>query len=553
MGPHTGLMGIPTSTPIPIAQYLRMSTEHQRYSTTNQREAIERYVSEHGMEVVQTYEDSGKSGLTLAGRPGLQGLLDDVQSPSRRFEAIVVFDVSRWGRFQDIDESAYYEFLCRRLGVQVLYCAEPFEDNSSPLAVVIKGLKRAMAAEYSRELGAKVLAGQSHLARKGFHVGGFASFGLRRVLVSEEGKKKGILARRQVKSLQTDRVVLEPDCPLDVALIRHIFGLFVRKRMRTADIARALNWAGYPGRIGLHPWRSNTVREVLKNENYVGTLVFNQGRSPLGTPRVKNPPDRWIRAAHSLPAIVSQTTFDLAQRLLREQGRHYWSREELLELIRRVYEKHGTVSPRLVVREGLTCSTIFVSHFGSLADACEAAGVPVNDRLEYQRRLVTTRHALKLEVLKGLARRYESAGVPFIWQPHTRVAYVEGGPKITVRVTQPFCQQGMPMYWMVTPDTHLSPDFGLVGRVSPTEAVVLDYFLLPPSETQESYIRIDGTTTRERLNKYRLTTLDEVFRFLERFRVENLETAVPQLTTNLDKRRRQVLGIKKNPTWRKGR
>jgi hypothetical protein len=32
---------------------------------------------------------------------------------------ILVLDVSRWGRFQDIDESAYYEFLCRRAGMQV--------------------------------------------------------------------------------------------------------------------------------------------------------------------------------------------------------------------------------------------------------------------------------------------------------------------------------------------------------------------------------------------------------------------------------------------------
>src|SRR5688572_2108814 len=102
------------SSPLPVAQYLRMSTEHQRYSTTNQREAIEAYVAQHGMVVVRTYEDSGRSGLTLAERPALQELLAEVHGPERRFQAVVVFDVSRWGRFQDVDESAYYEFVCRR-------------------------------------------------------------------------------------------------------------------------------------------------------------------------------------------------------------------------------------------------------------------------------------------------------------------------------------------------------------------------------------------------------------------------------------------------------
>jgi len=100
----------------PVAQYLRMSTEHQRYSTTNQRAAIKTYAAEHGMEVVRTYEDSGKSGLTLTNRSGLQQLLADVLSPEVRFKAVVVLDVSRWGRFQDVDESAFYEYLCRRAG-----------------------------------------------------------------------------------------------------------------------------------------------------------------------------------------------------------------------------------------------------------------------------------------------------------------------------------------------------------------------------------------------------------------------------------------------------
>src|SRR5262245_12293771 len=60
------------------AQYIRMSTDHQQYSTANQSDAIARYAREHGLEVVRTYADEGKSGLSMQGREGLSALLDDV-------------------------------------------------------------------------------------------------------------------------------------------------------------------------------------------------------------------------------------------------------------------------------------------------------------------------------------------------------------------------------------------------------------------------------------------------------------------------------------------
>jgi DNA invertase Pin-like site-specific DNA recombinase len=96
------------------------------------------------------------------------------------FEIVLVYDVSRWGRFQDADESAYYEYQCRRSGVRVEYCAEPWENDGSLGSDIQKMLKRKMAGEYSRELSVKVFAGQCRLIEKGFRQGGPAGFGLRR-------------------------------------------------------------------------------------------------------------------------------------------------------------------------------------------------------------------------------------------------------------------------------------------------------------------------------------------------------------------------------------
>jgi DNA invertase Pin-like site-specific DNA recombinase len=98
---------------VPAAQYLRMSTEHQQYSLENQSATILNYAESHGFEVVRTYSDSAKRGLVLRHRQGLQQLLRDVVSGTQGYRVILVYDVSRWGRFQDTDEAAHYEFICK--------------------------------------------------------------------------------------------------------------------------------------------------------------------------------------------------------------------------------------------------------------------------------------------------------------------------------------------------------------------------------------------------------------------------------------------------------
>lgn len=177
------------------AMYVRMSTDHQKYSTENQEDAIREYAQRRNIEIIVTYADQGKSGLDIGGREALQRLIADVENKRAEFSVILVLDVTRWGRFQDADESAYYEYVCRRSGIDVQYVAEQFENDGSPVSTIVKGVKRAMAGEYSRELSAKVFAGQCRLIEKGYRQGGPAGYGLRRMLIDEQGNDKGLLTR----------------------------------------------------------------------------------------------------------------------------------------------------------------------------------------------------------------------------------------------------------------------------------------------------------------------------------------------------------------------
>jgi DNA invertase Pin-like site-specific DNA recombinase len=176
------LLTNPPLSPSRAAQYVRMSTEHQQYSPQNQADTIAKFAIAHNMEIVTTYDDHGRSGLNLSGRNGLRQLLSDVENGRTDFADLLVYDVSRWGRFQDADESAYYEYVLKRAGIRVHYCGEQFANDGSMASALMKTLKRTMAGEYSRELSIKVFAGQCRLIELGFRQGGPAGFGLRRQL-----------------------------------------------------------------------------------------------------------------------------------------------------------------------------------------------------------------------------------------------------------------------------------------------------------------------------------------------------------------------------------
>jgi len=270
------------------AQYLRMSTEHQQYSIDNQAEMIKVYAIEHRMEIVKTYADSGRSGLTLASRPGLKQLIDDVESGSPGYSVVLVYDVSRWGRFQDADESAYYEYRCRRANIAVHYCAESFVNDGTLTTVLLKAIKRAMAAEYSRELSVKVFEGKARLIELGFRQGGLAGYGLRRFLVDQDGNPKGVLQSGEEKSIATDRVILVPGPANEIETVRNVFRLYAIDHLSPADIAKNLNDTGIPWQAGRF-WTRYVVGEMVTNPKYIGTNLSNRHSGKLRTPQRRNP------------------------------------------------------------------------------------------------------------------------------------------------------------------------------------------------------------------------------------------------------------------------
>ena len=71
-------LGSDDSISLRAAQYVRMSTDQQKYSTQNQEDAIADYAARHSLTIVRTYADEGRSGVRIDGRQALKDLLSDV-------------------------------------------------------------------------------------------------------------------------------------------------------------------------------------------------------------------------------------------------------------------------------------------------------------------------------------------------------------------------------------------------------------------------------------------------------------------------------------------
>ncbi|MGC0322555.1 DNA invertase Pin-like site-specific DNA recombinase [Bradyrhizobium sp. USDA 326] len=355
------------------AQYVRMSRELQRYSIKNQMAAIAAYAEANSLTIVRTYRDEGRSGLRIKGRPGLIELIEHVQSGQADFDHILVYDVSRWGRFQDVDESAYYEFLCKRSGVQVEYCAELFKNDGTFVSGIAKSLKRGMAAEWSRELSVKVHAGHCRVAGLGYRVGAPVGYGLRRLMVDESEHPKGFLEKGQFKALQSDRVRLQPGSVEEAAVVRIIFDQFVNGRKSYSDIRRQLNDAGIANHNG-RPWTDGMIPTILANENYIGKTVYNRTSRRLGQKLVKNPDHAWVRGAAAIEPIVDPGIFARAQKLLAER-RVEIPEDEMLLRLRLALRRRGKLNSRIINETlGLNHVSSYVKHFGSLRKAYALIG-----------------------------------------------------------------------------------------------------------------------------------------------------------------------------------
>ena len=487
--------------------YVRMSSLPQDFSIQHQIEKLSAYAEENGIEIVMVYADAGKSGLCINGRDGLQGLITDVQSGSAGFDAVLVYDVSRWGRFQNIDESAYYEFICRQAGVQVIYCAEHFIDDGSPMYSLMKGMKRIMAAEYSRELGDKVHLAQSRFVRMGYKQGGRAGFALLRQPVSQRGELKPPLNPGERKSVATDRVALTHSSLSDVQIVQQIFRLYAEDGWTDTEIARELNSKGHLNSAG-ERWTASNVRRILINPRYCGELVYNQTSRRLRSKVQSNPEHLWVRCEGALTPMVSRKTFDLAQavRMRRADGP---DRDSVLAELRRVFEKHGTISAKICNASDLPKKNIMYKLFGTYVNAYAAAGLPIQHTAKGALDLFTLRiliDALLAQVIEFAKRAGATVSRTKVWN----VLLLNDCLTVKVSISsRRRCEDGC-RRWRVPLTCGAKADFVICGLMDDSNVEVEKFLLLRTAASEKDSLLLSRKKL-ERYSKCTFNALEELF------------------------------------------
>nr|WP_315249290.1 recombinase family protein [uncultured Duganella sp.] len=465
---------------IRAAAYVRMSTDRQEYSTSNQLDRIREYATAHNISIEHIYEDAGKSGLTIGGRPALAKLMADVMAP-HDFHILLVYDVSRWGRFQDIDESAYYEVHCRKHGVNIVYCAEDFKDDNSIYSAIQKVVARAGAAKFSQDLSVKVFAGQCRMVKMGYKPGGAAVYGLRRMLLANDGSPICVLEQGQRKVIQDQHVVLVPGPPEEIEVVNQIFRWYAEDRIGDRRIASVLNHLGIAHPDGRR-WTPDVIRSMLKNEKYIGNLIFNKASFKLRKKATRNPPESWVRCNAAFPAIVPSELFDAAQRERARRHRRY-SKQELSDILLEIYRQHGRISGALIDRDpAAPTSRLIARHFGTLLRACDSIGIPRKTGSEFlatRSRAYALRSTVQVNV-EALARQ---AGVACERLPARYSLRLNGNVVVAIRT---MCCRHELKYgyrrWQGPTPAALGVDFILAAQLDDLNNKILRYLLLPAAE-----------------------------------------------------------------------
>ncbi|TWH94036.1 recombinase family protein [Bradyrhizobium daqingense] len=479
------------------AQYVRMSTERQQYSIQNQAAAIAAYAHAHNLTIVRTYRDEGESGLLIKNRAGLIQLLDDVKAGNADFGHVLVYDVSRWGRFQDADESAHYEFVCKQGGIRVTYCAEQFDNDGSMLASIVKNIKRVMAAEYSRELSTKVYAGQCRFARLGYKPCGKVGYGLVRELVDEKENSKGILKKGDRKYLSSDHVRVRPGDPKEVAVVRWIFRRFLEVKSETV-VAWELNKKEAPSQSGKQ-WTRVMVGAILRDETYIGNLIFNRRSYKLRQTHTYNPPEQWIRAEGCLESIVDREVFTRVAKFISER-RVDLTEEEMLVRLQKVLLKEGKLSIGIIDRTpGLPSVATCQTHFGSMRNLYRLVGYTPKRNYEFldSRPLWSEQ---KTELASRIAAAIRRSGGRTSSGGWTDSLLVNGNICVSVRAARwtPRKDPSHSPHWTIQCDAHVPAGWIAAIRLSEHNKDVLDYVLLATDGSVKRTIRFSEKAREKR-------------------------------------------------------
>lgn len=281
-----------------VALYARVSSEKQAekdLSIGAQLKSLRDYAHKRGWEICREFIDEAESART-ANRPAFKEMISLAKSKHKPFDAILVWKLSRFARNRE--DSIIYKSLLRRRGISVISINEQIDDT--PAGKLLEGIIEVIDEFYSTNLAQDTLRGMKENAGRGYWSGGTAPVGYK---------------IEHIKDGPVERSKLALDEPF-ASIVKRIFQLYLNGN-GVKEIARTLNEEGLRTRKGRR-WTKNHILYILRNENYTGTLVFNELRKHNGKLQRK-PNEEIVRVENAHPSIVSKDVFKRAQKIIEKR------------------------------------------------------------------------------------------------------------------------------------------------------------------------------------------------------------------------------------------
>lgn len=264
------------------AIYIRVSTQEQAeegYSIKAQIERLNAYATSQDWTVVKTYIDDGQSAKDMK-RTDLTRMLEDMKEDM--FDCVLVYKLDRLTR-SVLDLYNMLEIF-EKHNVKFKSATEVY-DTTNAMGRLFITLVAALAQWERENLGERVRMGMNQKAKEGKWTVAIPPFGFDR--------NKDYL------------LINEKEAPI----VREIFDMYLSGKYGTGKIARMLNQRGIFTKSGAN-WNDNTIKYVLKNMIYIGTMRYNY--------RVNT--ENYFEITDVVQAIIKEEDYDEVQRILKLRG-----------------------------------------------------------------------------------------------------------------------------------------------------------------------------------------------------------------------------------------
>lgn len=330
-----------------VGIYIRLSKEDEekeKYSESesiqNQRALLMQYIKENKLNFIAEYVDDGISGTSFD-RPGFNKMIEDIENG--KINMVITKDLSRLGR--NYVQSGYYtETYFPEHNVRYIAILDNIDTAIDSANNDIAPFKSILNEMYAKDTSKKINSVLQSKRKQGEYLG-TAPYGYKKdpenkyhLIIDEEAAKVvKLIFERYLEGYGTMQIadyLSEQKIPIPSD--------YNKKKRGAKSITYGL-------------WAQSTVRFILSNEIYTGTVI--QGKRKKLSFKSKKfidvPEEDWVKVPNMHEAIVSIEDYERAKRIIEStKGSRVVENDYLFKGLLRCYDCKGYIGIRSPDKNG---------------------------------------------------------------------------------------------------------------------------------------------------------------------------------------------------------